>query len=60
MGVVTQDSIIFNDTVANKIAFGSEKVDLSAVKKAAQMANAHEFIEGLDLSESGTLISNYN
>ena len=48
MGVVTQDSIIFNDTVANNIAFGSEKVDLSAVQKAAQMANAHEFIEGLE------------
>jgi len=48
MGVVTQDSIIFNDTVANNIAFGSEKVDLNAVKKAAQMANAHEFIEGLE------------
>jgi len=44
MGVVTQDSILFNDTVANNIAFGSTVSDFEMVENAAKMANAHDFI----------------
>ena len=48
MGVVTQDSILFNTSVACNIAFGFEKVNIDNVIKAAKMANAHDFIEELD------------
>lgn len=47
MGVVTQDSILFNDTVINNIAFGVE-IENSQVLESAKMANADEFIENLD------------
>ncbi len=44
MGIVTQESILFNDTVFNNIAFGMEDVSKEAVVEAAKIANAHEFI----------------
>lgn len=44
MGIVTQESILFNDTIINNIAFGLEKFDEKAVIHAAKMANAHDFI----------------
>ncbi|MDR0582316.1 MAG: ABC transporter ATP-binding protein/permease [Prevotellaceae bacterium] len=44
MGIVTQDAILFNDTVFNNIAFGVEDVEEAAVIQAAKIANAHEFI----------------
>ncbi|CAN5388790.1 ABC transporter ATP-binding protein [soil metagenome] len=44
MGVVTQESILFNDTVFNNIAFGMKNVSEAAVIEAAKVANAHEFI----------------
>ena len=47
MGVVTQDSILFNDTVINNIAFGVE-IENSQVLESAKMANADEFIQNLD------------
>ena len=47
MGIVTQDSILFNDTVKNNIALGVENASLEAVKMAAKIANAHEFIKEL-------------
>ncbi len=46
MGIVTQETILFNDTVRNNIAYGLEDVDLSRVKDAARVANAHDFISG--------------
>ena len=45
MGIVSQQSILFNDTFLNNIAFGCEKVDIGKVKDAADVANASEFIE---------------
>lgn len=48
MGIVTQESILFNDTVYNNIAFGVENVTLEQVKEAAKIANAHEFIEKME------------
>ena len=44
MGVVTQESILFNDTIFNNIAFGMENVKEEDVIHAARVANAHEFI----------------
>ncbi len=44
MGVVTQESILFNDTIFNNIAFGMPNVSQEAVEQAARIANAHEFI----------------
>ncbi len=44
MGIVTQESILFNDTVFNNIAFGIKNANEEAVMKAAKIANAHEFI----------------
>jgi subfamily B ATP-binding cassette protein MsbA len=44
MGVVTQESILFNDTIFNNIAFGMPNVTQEAVEQAARIANAHDFI----------------
>jgi subfamily B ATP-binding cassette protein MsbA len=44
MGIVTQESILFNDTIFNNIAFGLNNVSEEDVEKAARVANAHEFI----------------
>jgi subfamily B ATP-binding cassette protein MsbA len=44
MGIVTQESILFNDTIFNNIAFGKPDATLEEVKRAAEIANAHEFI----------------
>lgn len=48
MGIVSQESILFNDTVFNNIAFGLEKVEEEDVIHAAKIANAHEFIMQTD------------
>lgn len=44
MGIVNQESILFNDTVFNNIAFGKPGATLEEVQEAARIANAHEFI----------------
>lgn len=44
MGVVTQESILFNDTIFNNIAFGMPHVREEDVIQAAKVANAHDFI----------------
>ncbi len=48
MGIVTQESILFNDTVFNNIAFGLEGVTEAQVIEAAKIANAHNFISQLE------------
>ena len=63
MGFVTQEVILFNDTVRNNIAYGRSDVDEALVIEAAKAANAHDFItqlpQGYDTSigESGVLLS---
>ncbi|MEI7490638.1 MAG: ABC transporter ATP-binding protein [Bacteroidota bacterium] len=47
MGIVSQETILFNDTVFNNIAFGMETASEEAVISAAKVANAHEFIENM-------------
>ncbi len=44
MGVVTQESFLFNDTLFNNIAFGQPRASLEQVIQAAKVANAHDFI----------------
>jgi len=46
-GLVTQQPILFNDTVFNNIAFGLKNVSEAVVMQAAKIANAHTFIENL-------------
>ena len=43
-GIVSQQSILFNDTYFNNIAFGMDAVDEEDVIRAAKIANAHDFI----------------
>ena len=44
MGVVNQESVLFNDTIFNNIAFGKKDVKREDVEAAARIANAHNFI----------------
>ncbi|WP_339880590.1 ABC transporter ATP-binding protein [uncultured Algoriphagus sp.] len=44
MGLVNQESILFNDTIYNNIAFGNLTATQEQVEEAARIANAHEFI----------------
>jgi subfamily B ATP-binding cassette protein MsbA len=48
IGMVSQEAILFNDTVFNNIAFGQPDADREAVINAAKIANAHEFIVQLE------------
>ncbi|MFM2047758.1 MAG: hypothetical protein RI955_304 [Bacteroidota bacterium] len=48
MGIVSQEAILFNDTVFNNIAFGINNAKLEDVIQAAKVANAHDFIELLE------------
>ena len=63
MGIVTQETILFNDTVKANIAYGQKDVDDEQVIAAAKAANALEFIEelpkGLDtvIGEKGVKLS---
>jgi len=45
MAIVSQDTHIFNDTVAMNIAYGSEDISMEHIRVAASRANALEFIE---------------
>lgn len=45
MGIVTQEPILFNDTIANNIALGKENAREEEIISAAKIANAHSFIE---------------
>jgi subfamily B ATP-binding cassette protein MsbA len=42
--VVSQESILFNDTIANNISFGKSDATQTEIEEAAKIANAHEFI----------------
>jgi subfamily B ATP-binding cassette protein MsbA len=44
MGMVSQEAILFNDTIFNNISFGQADADKEEVIRAAKIANAHEFI----------------
>jgi subfamily B ATP-binding cassette protein MsbA len=63
IGMVTQEVILFNDTVRNNIAYGLRDCPLERIIEAAKAANAHEFItelpKGYDsvIGERGTRLS---
>lgn len=63
MGIVTQETILFNDTVRNNIAYGLEDQPLDAIVEAARIANAHDFIMQLphgydtNIGERGVTLS---
>lgn len=63
MGIVSQESILFNDTIFNNIAFGKPECTLEEVMQAAKVANAHEFISQMEggydakIGERGTKLS---
>ena len=63
IGIVTQDVILFNDSVRNNIAYGRVDVPEEQIIAASRAANAHEFIEALpggydsQIGESGVLLS---
>jgi ATP-binding cassette, subfamily B, bacterial MsbA len=63
MGFVTQEVVLFNDTVRNNIAYGRADADLGRVIDAAKAANAHDFISTLPngydtlIGEGGVLLS---
>ena len=44
IGIVSQEAILFNDTIYNNIVFGMKNVSPAQVEAAAKVANAHEFI----------------
>lgn len=48
IGIVTQESILFNDTVANNIAYGSGDATREQIMEAARKAHAHAFIEQME------------
>ena len=62
-GMVTQDSILFNDTVKNNISLGNPNASEKEIKEAAKIANAEEFILNLEngyetvIGESGNKLS---
>ncbi len=44
IGVVTQETVLFNDTIASNIAYGTPEATMEQIEAAARMANAHAFI----------------
>ncbi|WP_339627562.1 ABC transporter ATP-binding protein [uncultured Maribacter sp.] len=63
LGLVTQDSILFNDTVKNNIGLGKENATEEQIIEAAKIANAHDFIVSLpkgyetNIGDSGNKLS---
>jgi len=63
MGIVTQDTILFNDTIGKNIAYGMDEVSEAEIVEAAKIANAWEFIDKLpdkldsQIGEKGTRLS---
>ena len=49
ISIVTQEPILFNDTIANNIALGMENASIESIMDAAKIANAHSFIDKKDL-----------
>ncbi len=63
MALVTQEVILFNDTILNNIAYGHEDIDIEKVRAIARAANADEFIQRLPqgydtlVGERGVILS---
>jgi subfamily B ATP-binding cassette protein MsbA len=63
LGIVTQETVLFNDTVRNNIAYGNQNAPFEKIVAAAKMANAHDFINALPkeydtvIGEKGEMLS---
>tara|TARA_B100000767_G_scaffold76214_1_gene72809 strand:- start:728 stop:2557 length:1830 start_codon:yes stop_codon:yes gene_type:complete len=63
MGIVSQDSILFNDTITNNIKLGAQDATDTAILESAKIANAYEFIKQLpqqfetNIGDSGNTLS---
>ena len=63
LALVTQETVLFNDTIRANIAYGRPEVSLAEVERAARLAQAHGFIEALPhgydtrVGEKGVLLS---
>jgi subfamily B ATP-binding cassette protein MsbA len=63
IGLVTQETVLFDDSIRNNIAYGRSEEDLERVKEVARASQAHDFIENLprgyetELGEFGTRLS---
>lgn len=63
IGLVTQELILFNDSICNNIAYGLEEMPFERIEGAAKAAMAHEFIKELpeeyntQIGEKGVLLS---
>jgi subfamily B ATP-binding cassette protein MsbA len=63
VGIVTQETVLFDDTIASNIAYGSPAATREDIERAARAAHAHEFIERLangydtDIGERGQRLS---
>jgi subfamily B ATP-binding cassette protein MsbA len=63
MGIVSQETVLFHDTVRNNLAYGAGDPSDAAIQEAARLAYAHEFIEALPqgydtmVGERGTQLS---
>ncbi|HZZ86486.1 MAG TPA: ABC transporter transmembrane domain-containing protein [Anaeromyxobacteraceae bacterium] len=63
IALVTQDTVLFNDTVRANIAYGRPDISREEVERAARMAHAHDFIQALPkgydtvIGEKGVLLS---
>jgi subfamily B ATP-binding cassette protein MsbA len=63
MGIVSQDSILFNDSITNNIKLGTQSATDIAILEAAKIANADEFIQNLpekyntNIGDSGNTLS---
>jgi len=63
MGIVSQDSILFNDTIANNIKLGTQNATDTDILEASKIANADEFIQNLpdkyntNIGDSGNTLS---
>lgn len=57
LGIVTQETYLFNDTIKNNIGYGLENVSMEEITGAAKAANAHDFINEFD-RKYDTLVGN--
>ncbi len=47
IGIVDQETILFNDSIKNNITYGSQQYGLAEVEEAAKAANAYNFVQGM-------------
>jgi len=63
LALVTQETVLFNDTISANIAYGRPETPAAEVERAARMAQAHDFIQGLPqgyqtvVGERGVMLS---